>query len=182
MKHLLYLTIAFALISCGSESPQNEEEHFHGQVETDPEQRISELEAIVYSDTAQVLNVAVAIELAALYSKKAKENPTDIASADLLFKAGELYMNAKHGNKAIIEFKEVHSRFPGSERSATARFLKGFVAETVLVDHVLAKRFYQEFLTAHPDHDLSDDAQMSIDLLGLSDEELLERLKGGSES
>ena len=182
MKHLLYLTIVFALISCGSESQENEQENYHDQVQKDPEQRISELEAIVYSDTAQVLNVAVAVELAALYSHKAKENPTDSSSADLLFKSGELYMNAKHGNKAIIEFKEVHSRFPGSERSATARFLKGFVAETVLVDQDLAKRFYQEFLTAHPDHDLSDDAQMSIDMLGLSDDELLERLKGGARS
>ncbi|MFT4525983.1 MAG: hypothetical protein ACI85F_002144 [Bacteroidia bacterium] len=182
MKHLLYLTFAFGLISCGSENPQNEQEKHHDQVQKDPEQRISELEAIVYSDTAQVLNVSIAIELAALYSDKAKENPTDSASADLLFRAGELYMNAKHGNKAIIEFKEVHSRFPGSERSATARFLKGFVAESVLADQVLAKRFYLEFLTAHPDHELSDDAQMSIDMLGLSDEELLARLKGGTAS
>jgi tetratricopeptide (TPR) repeat protein len=182
MKHLLYLTIAFTLTSCISENNQSEGENNHDQVQKNPEERIAELEAIVYSDTDLILDIPIAIELAGLYSYKAKKNPTDTTSADLLFKAGELYMNSKHGNKAIAEFKEVHARFPGSKQSSIARFLKGFVAETVLKDQDLAKRFYQEFLTAHPDHDFSDDARLSIEMLGMNDAELLERIKGRAES
>ena len=181
MKHLLYLSIVCTLVSCGSDTKNSETDNFHNQFQHNSKDRIANLEAIVYSDTVRVLNVPLALELAALYSHKAKENPLHSVSADLLFKAGELYMNSNRGNKAIVAFKEVHIRFPGSKRSSTARFLKAFVAETILGDEDLAKRFYQEFLTAHPNHDLADDAQMSINLLGLNDEELLERLKGEDE-
>ncbi|MFT4680482.1 MAG: hypothetical protein ACI9FU_001548 [Granulosicoccus sp.] len=180
MKYLPVLIFALTLFSCGSDQAEHTDNHH--QVDIDPEKRILELEAIVYSDTAQVLHVPTAIELASLYAQKAKQNSTDSTSADLLFKAGELYMNAKHGNKAIMEFKEVHVRFPGSSQSAIARFLKGFVAETVLQDQVLAKRFYLEFMTAHPQHELADDAEISITMLGLSDQELLQKLTNSKAS
>lgn len=175
MKRLSYVLALVLFGACANDQT--------GTTENNPLQenlsdnRIAELEAIVYSDTVTVLNVEIAVELANLYASKVNENPMDSTSDKLLFKAGELYMNAKHGNKAIARFKDVHTRFPASERAPVARFLKGFVAETVLQDTELAEQFYTEFVTAHPEHSLATDAKASIELLGLSDEELMERFK-----
>lgn len=175
MKQLHYILGLILLTSCANdkaEAPEGHHQHEHSSTD-----RLAELEAIVYSDTATVLNVSVAVELANLYVSMVNEQPMDSTSADLLFKAGELYMNAKHGNKAIARFKDVHTRFPANEMAPVARFLKGFVAETVLQDMELAEQFYTEFVNAHPDHSLAEDAKASIALLGLSDEELMKRFK-----
>ena len=182
MKRLFYLFSILLFVACSSEQDNTNDENPHQKFHVNPQQRILELEALVYSDTATILNVPVAVELAGLYTHLVKEYPANKDGADLLFKAGELYMNAKQGNKAIAQFKEVHTRFPASDKAPIARFLKGFVAETILNDDQLAKRSYQEFISAHPDHKLAEDAKASIELVGLTDEELLIRLKNKNES
>ena len=91
-------------------------------------------------------------------------------------------MNAKQGKSSIEQFERIHQIYPESERAPISRFLKGFVAETVLGDIDLARKYYGDFVRAYPEHDLTVDARMSMEMLGLSNEELLKRITAGKGS
>lgn len=169
MKKLILPLSFLILVSCGgSDEP----------VLSENDQRIAELENIVFTDTTGRFDVQIALELAALYTHKIrKETLADSVAVDLHFKAGELYMNARKPNLAIRQFDLIVSDHSSSNKAGTAAFMKGFVAETVANDIDLARKNYQAFIEQFPEHQLVDDAQFSIQNLGLTDDELLERIR-----
>lgn len=169
MKNYILLFALGVLAACGGTDQPALSEN---------DQRIAELESIVYTDTTGRFDAQIALELAALYTNKVrKEAVPDSVAVDLHFKSGELYMNAGKSNLAIRQFDIIVKDHPNSDKVGASAFMKGFVAETVGGDEELAKKNYQEFIEKFPDHHLADDAQFSIDNLGLTDGELLERIR-----
>jgi hypothetical protein len=53
-------------------------------------------------------------------------------------------------------------------------FLKAYVYDTHLQRISLAQETYNAFLKAYPNHPLADDAQMALQYLGKSNEEILQ--------
>ena len=169
MKKLILPLALLIFASCGGPDEP---------VLSENDQRIAELESIVFTDTTGKFDVQIALELASLYTHRIrKENLPDSVVVDLHFKAGELYMNSRKPNLAIRQFDMIVSDHPGSNKAGTAAFMKGFVAETVANDIELARKNYEAFIELFPKHQLVDDAQFSIQNLGLTDDELLERIR-----
>ncbi|MFT4968374.1 MAG: tetratricopeptide (TPR) repeat protein [Chitinophagales bacterium] len=91
-------------------------------------------------------------------------------------KAKYLSANNKH-EEALLAYDELIAKYPEDLRSADALFMQAFIIENYIIDKVKAKEKYSDFLKYYPSHELADDAQFSIDNLGMSDEALLEKLK-----
>lgn len=86
---------------------------------------------------------------------------------------------AQHLNsfeKAIEYLEKVIRLNPASEQAPLALFKIAFTYETLVNDLDRAKSKYEEFLAAYPDHPLGHDVKVSLQHLGESDDELLERL------
>lgn len=70
-------------------------------------------------------------------------------------------------------------QFPENVKRPDAIFLKAFIAETGLKDVELAKKSYQGFIQAYPNHVLAQDAQLLLQQLQskVSDEELIRQFE-----
>jgi TolA-binding protein len=70
-------------------------------------------------------------------------------------------------------------QFPDNVKRPDAIFLKAFIAETGLKDVELAKKSYQGFIKAYPNHVLAQDAQLLLQQLQskVSDEELIRQFE-----
>ncbi len=78
--------------------------------------------------------------------------------------------------KAIEYLRKVIALNPSSDAAAAALFKIGFTYETLVLDLEKAKAAYEEFLSTYGSHELAKDVKVSLDHLGESDDELLERL------
>lgn len=103
--------------------------------------------------------------------------PKNTATPDYLFKAAEVAKSIRTFPKSLSIYDWIIDRYPDYEKAPTSLFLKGFIIENNLRDEEKAREIYNEFLVAHPDHDLADDVQFLIDNLGKTDEEILEMIE-----
>ncbi len=85
-------------------------------------------------------------------------------------------------SKAIASLQKIVDAYPDDPLAATCLFKIGFTYETEMKDIVKAKQAYEAFLKKYPDHELASSVRLSMDHLGESDEELLERILKKSES
>jgi len=86
-------------------------------------------------------------------------------------KAKEAY-SAQKFDEAIINFKSLVEHYPGSEHHSEALFMLGFINANDLKKFDDAKKYYTEFVTKYPEHELADDAQYEIETLGKDINEL----------
>ena len=157
--HKLCLIISVScLLACNSESTKTLEE-------------IASLEAkLAEQPSQQILQ-----ELLVLYQGMATKS-NDGQRLDYLWKAGETARAARDFQTAESIFKELYEKNKGTDLAAKSLFLHAFMCDEDLKDYDKARGLYQDFLTAYPDSDFSDDAQFLLDNLGKTDEEMLELL------
>lgn len=79
-------------------------------------------------------------------------------------------------SKAIASLQKIVDAYPEDPLAATCLFKIGFTYETEMKDIVKAKQAYEAFLKKYPNHELASSVRLSMDHLGESDEELLERI------
>ena len=135
--------------------------------------KISELEKQLFSSTNSSVNKEKANELVVLYLDFAEKFQEDSLSAEFLFKAADISMNIMESSKAIEIYDKIINNYPDYRKAPECLFLKGFVYENNLHDLVNAKRYYTEFIEKYPENDFANDAQMSLENLGKSPEELI---------
>lgn len=156
---LLTLLLVVALLaSCGSPSRDME--------------KIKALEKTVFND-ASGLNKEQAAQLVTLYDDFATSYPKDSQAATCLYKAAEMCINLNKGNEAIGYFDRVIKDYPDYPRLPEAYFLKGFVYEISLMNLNKAREAYTVFVQKYPNHELTDDAQISLNNLGKTPEQIL---------
>ena len=86
-------------------------------------------------------------------------------------------MNNGQPDKSIENFNKVIKEFPDFKKIEECYFLKGFVFENYLKDFASAKKSYNEFLTKFPKSDLADDAQVSLENMGLTPEQIMRKFE-----
>jgi outer membrane protein assembly factor BamD (BamD/ComL family) len=158
LRYVVLLALVAGLAGCGSASKDME--------------KIKSIESTVFKD-ASGMNKEQAAQLVVLYDAFAKDWPKDSAAATCLYKAAEMSINLNKGNDAIGYFDRVIKEYPEYSRVPEAYFLKGFVYEISLMNLTKAREAYAEFLQKYPKHELSDDAQISMENLGKSPEQVL---------
>ncbi|MEZ4685393.1 MAG: tetratricopeptide repeat protein [Bacteroidia bacterium] len=96
-------------------------------------------------------------------------------SAEEYFKVAELYESTGNYTQTIAMLEKLRTEHPKTDRAADALFKIGFIQHNNLNDLQKAEDTYRKFINTYPDHHFADDAQMEIDNLGVSPEEIIRR-------
>lgn len=106
--------------------------------------------------------------------------PKDSLTPDYLYQIGNIYRShLGKANKAVNYYQKLVDQYPDHERAPFALFTQAFVFENNrrMKDLEIAESKYKTFIEEYPDHELTEDAKQSLDYLGLSGEEQLERIR-----
>ncbi len=74
--------------------------------------------------------------------------------------------------EAVKNYKGLVENYPNSENNSKALFMIGFILANDLKQYDEAKKYYVEFTTKYPEHELADDALYEIETLGKDINEL----------
>lgn len=163
---ILIPVILFIIFSCNNEKPQNE-------LLTNIKKKEKSIDEAISNKTVKRDQVR---SLLRMYDKAYMENPKDTAMASYLMKGGEIALHYNLFKRSINFFDAVEISFPNTKHYPMAVFMKAFVYEE-LKDSAMARAYYEKFIKENPDHELVDDAQISIENLGKSLEEIVQEFE-----
>ena len=143
--------------------------------------RIAVMEDSLFNDTAG-FDARGAQALVDVYLAYAKVHPLDSLAPEFLFRAASVKRSLRDPQGSIALYDRLIRDYGGSPKLADAYYLKAFVIDSDLGRKGEAKLAYQEVIRRFPDHAFAADARRMIDLLGLSDAEILERFERMADS
>lgn len=121
-------------------------------------------------------NKVLAREVLEAYSSYLDTFPDAENNAEILFNSGQVYKGLNKNLKALESFYLVHSKFPRSPWAALAFFQQADCFEA-LDQRLTAKNTYEEFIERYPNHPYELQAKKMIQLLYLTDEELIKQFE-----
>jgi tetratricopeptide (TPR) repeat protein len=146
-------------------------------------EKIQELEKLADESRDQVsrgqgsLDTTLLAELGQAYMNYAKSYPQATEAPEYLFRAGEVYSNElKDFYKAIDAFDKNYREYPNHETAGNALFFVGYLYNNSLADLTSAEKSYTEFLEKYPNHKLAPDAKFELQSLGMSMEDVFNKL------
>jgi outer membrane protein assembly factor BamD (BamD/ComL family) len=142
---------------------------------------IVKLEKELFGDDAKEADEEKALKLTKLYNDFAENYPKDSLAPDYLYKSAEIVSNIGDPGKAIVNYDIIIKEYPGYKKVPYCYFMKGFVYDNKLKDIEKAEKAYTQFIEKYPNHDLTDDAEMSIKFLGKSNEEIIKEFEKNQE-
>ncbi len=177
MRFLQILTIvALTLIAVSCGNTPNE-----GEVASSPEDlqaSIVSLEKELYqAKTKTKLNMALAKQLMALYKGFLENNPEHEDVAEMTFKAGELSMGMETYQESIAFFERIVKNHRDYEKAPEATYLVAFIYDEYLKEKGKASENYERMIQMFPQNRLSLDAKAWMELLNMSDEDILKMLE-----
>lgn len=140
---------------------------------TDLDGQIQSLEKKLFEEKEGVINKKEAANMIHLYLEYVKENPQMEKAPIYLFKAADVSINVFHSEQTIELFNRLLQEYPKYEKAPQALFLKAFTFENYLNQIDSAKVNYEMFLKKYPNNDFANDAQVSLDNLGKTPEEII---------
>ena len=164
IKTFLLPFVLVILISCG---PSRNKEAA----------RIHEMETRLFSPKANSMDNKSADSLLLLYSAFIKDFPADSLTQNYIFKAGNLYMNRGNGKPANEMFDLYRANYPNDAKSAICLFFKAYIYENILQNFDKAQELYIQFIEKYPHHDFADDAQMALNNLGKSPDQMVKEFE-----
>ncbi|MBI4647950.1 MAG: tetratricopeptide repeat protein [Bacteroidia bacterium] len=148
---------------------------------TDPKEKaresISELEAQMSADTNQAPNRQLAVQAIQAYIDFAEKYPDDAQSTEYYFMAGKISMSLNMGSQAIMYFNRVETKYAESPQAPMAIFMQAFVYETIIGNTQKAGEYYKKFISKYPNHEFTDDAQISLEQLGKPMEQIIREIE-----
>lgn len=176
MKKLIsVLFVLFLFTACNNNSGTSSSQNFQ---KPSRDTLISHIELLEQKmKTQQVVDYNFGAAIVKAYLDFFNNYPKDSKAGDYLFKAAEVSMNIKQGEKAIELFKELIELYPNYGKASFALFLQGFIYETQLNDMAKAKEIYNQVAQQYPNTKIAEDAKASISNLGKSDEELIKEFE-----
>lgn len=103
-----------------------------------------------------------------------KAYPKSEKAATAQFYIASIYNNELQDyENALKEYRKFVDTYPEDPNTPKALFLIGFIYNNQLHQFDNAKAAYEEFLENYPDHELAQSAQIEIQTLGKSPEELI---------
>lgn len=137
--------------------------------------RINELENQLYGDTVVTdINLKSAGDIIQSYISFADKFSKDSLAPEYLYRAAEISMNLNNGNQAILYFENIKLRYPDFDKKPICLFLQAFIYEDQLGNTEKATDLFNEFMEKYPNHDLYDDAEISVKNMGKSLEEIIQ--------
>lgn len=123
------------------------------------------------------MNRNEAPKVAKTYCQYVKQNPNDTTVVKWLYHAMEINVMMKDADKSIELCDQLLEQYPQSKWAPMSLLLVGsFVYEDMLNDTAQAHAAYQKLIDNYPESALVNDAQKSIEYLGLTQEERMSRI------
>lgn len=151
--------LAFGMMACGEKRITQKD--------------LNAAEAKLFNEDGS-LNEAVASDVAEKYCQFVKQNPDDSTAGLWLYHAVEINVMLKNADKSLELGNQVVSQYPQSEWAPRSLFLMGaFVYDDLLHDTAQAHVMFQRVIDEYPDSKFVDDAEKSIEFLGMTPEEIM---------
>lgn len=165
ITYFLGFLLALSLWSCENDQQEGLAylDSMLDQLTNEQTGRIKPNEARVYIDT---------VEQFVINHPDVKESP------QLLYKAAEVARSIQEYSKSLAFYAKIEADFPQYEKAPKALFMQAFTYGEDLGNEVKAKELYEAFIAKYPNDDFVDDAQILIETMGKTDEEILESLGG----
>lgn len=161
LKMMLFALLVCCLTACGSKGKKLTQEDLKAAQST------------LFNDD-QSVNKEVAPKVAEQYCQFVKQNPNDSTAAMWLYHAMEINVLLENADKSIEIGDQLVKQYPQSSWAPMSLFLLGsYVYNDQLNDTAMAHAKFQQLIDSYPDSDLVDDAQKSIEYLGLTPEEIM---------
>ena len=135
---------------------------------------IKGLATAMFNDSTNVINRATAAAYVNVCEAHALTLPQDSLSPTYLHRAAEIARTMGHINKAMNVYDWLLVKYPEDRLAGQALFLKAQTYDDLLKDEEKAKPLYEEFLKKYPNSEFSDDAVFQLEMLGKTDEEVLQ--------
>ena len=161
LKLLFVILLAFGMFACGEGEKKITRE---------------DLEAAQASlfNKDRTLNDSVAPEVAEKYCQFVKQNPNDSTAAMWLYHAMEINVMLKNADKSIALGNQLVKQYPRTSWAPMSLFLLGsYVYNDQLNDTAQAHKTFQKLIDDYPNSPLVDDAEKSIEYLGLTPDEIM---------
>jgi tetratricopeptide (TPR) repeat protein len=146
-----------------------------------PEQKllsdIQTLEDELFGNQSEMIDRAKASELVDAYEQYANANPDDAKAGEYLFRAGDICMNTGYPEKAIEIYTRVYDDYPTYEKRPESLFLIAFTYENQLMNLKQAELSYRRFIELYPEHELANDAEILLQHLGKSPDEMVKEFE-----
>ncbi|MBL4623814.1 MAG: hypothetical protein JKY42_01535 [Flavobacteriales bacterium] len=178
MKKFLGVVLSIVILaSCNDDKGNNGKYLDENFDKIEAAKQIEELESVLISAENQSLNLGTAQEVIRAYKEYAKQVPLDPTSAEYLFKAADVEMGLQNYRKAELLYNRVYDNYHTYKNRVMCLYLTAFINDNHLDQKGKAQEIYEKLIERHPDNKLAQDAIASLDLLTLSDKELIEFLK-----
>ncbi|MEM9527964.1 MAG: tetratricopeptide repeat protein [Bacteroidota bacterium] len=124
-----------------------------------------------------IIDVVAAKQFAQVAEQLVDKFPGDTLAALPFYRSAEVVraMNDPKGAAAIYE--RVTREFPAYSKAGEALFMLAFTYDEDLNNLEMAKATYEKFIEMYPNNGFADDAEMLLQNLGKSDEEILKELE-----
>ncbi len=143
--------------------------------DTSLEDQISAIGKQIF-DTENGFNRQIAQEFVTTVENFALMNPKSETAPKFLIDAATISGNLGSGGKTLELFRTVYQRFPNHKKAGDAKFYEAFTYDSNLKDYKKAEVAYKAFIAEYPEHEFVDQANVMLQNLGKSDEELLKSL------
>lgn len=111
-----------------------------------------------------------------LYVEFVDKFEADSMAPEMLYKAAQVAVAIDKANEAITYLDKIIDNFNNNENIlAEAYIYKGFIYETVFIDYVNARKYYNIFLNDFPQHHMYENIYLNVQTLGISSEELIQQ-------
>jgi len=175
------LSVLF-LISCNEKGPEKGKFQDENYDKIEAAKKIEELEAVLVSSENKSINLGTAQKVLKAYKEYAKQLPLDPSSAEYLFKAADVEMGLRNYRKAEHIYNRVYDNYHTYKKRVMCLYITAFINDNHLNQKGKAKVIYEKLIKLHPNDKLAQDAIASIELLTLSDDEIIEFLKAKNQN
>ncbi|MFT4753976.1 MAG: hypothetical protein ACI85Q_001532 [Salibacteraceae bacterium] len=112
-------------------------------------------------------------KLVEFYHSYAQLFSGDALSPEMLFKAGNQSVNLEKYQDALMYYSLIENKYYEYQKRPEAIYLQGFIYDTYTDELGNAKEKYSLILERYPKHVLAEQARLSLNHIGKSDEELI---------
>jgi tetratricopeptide (TPR) repeat protein len=167
-KTIILLSVIILISSCIQVTEKNKEQELIKQIEN------AEKNIKAQTDVSKLPSAIDSFVV--LIDSYTSDYKNDSLIPELLYKKGSYLMEIKKYKKALNAYSELYDNYPNFNKRPETLFFIAVLYGDFLHNESLAAIKYKEFIKKYPNHDLRDDAEMSLKFLGKTDKEILEIL------
>lgn len=164
LKLMVFALLAMGMFACG----ETEKKLTYNDMK--------EAEKTLFNED-KTMNMDVAPQVAEKFCLFVEQNPNDTSADEWLYHAMEINVLLRNADKSAEICNQLTKQYPKSPWAPVSLFLLGsYVYNDQLNDTAQAHAAFQKLIDDYPNDELVDDAQKSIEYLGLSPEEIMARI------